>query len=349
MISQQNEKEKLKNVNIKTVAQLSGVSIATVSNVITGKKYVSPEVTQRVLQTIKKVGYTPNQIARSLKKKGTTFFGVMVPDVTNPFFAEIVRGIESVALENGYQIFLCNTDGNVSREKATLKSFIEHYVEGIINVAPRMEETALYTFIKRTPMVVVDRPISFHDSFFGLVYTDNLTASSKLARHFIQKGHTSFACLAGPLIVPNVRNRIAGFVGELQRLNIPQEKIIILHGEFKYESGFLLMEKLFTLKNHPTAIFACNDLMAWGAIEAAKKKGFQIPKDLAIAGFDNVFFSELINPSLTTINQEKFNAGVIATQMLLKINTWKKSASVIPDNFSRTTILQADLIQRKST
>ena len=348
MIPNQNEEEKLKTVNIKTVAQLCGVSIATVSNVITGKKYVSPEVRQRVLKTIRKVGYTPNQIARSLKSKRTTFLGVMVPDVTNPFFAEIVRGVESIALESGLQIFLCNTDGDISREKATLQSLIEHHVEGIINVAPRMDEETLFSLVKETPMVVVDRPMSFDSPIFGSVYTDNLTASSKLARHLIQKGHGSFACLAGPLIVPNVRNRITGFVGELVRASVPQEKIFIFYGEFKFESGSLLMEEILTKKNHPTAIFACNDLMAWGAIEAAKRRGCSIPQDVAIAGFDNVFFSELINPSLTTINQEKFKVGAIAAQILLKINMWKNNLISV-DGFSRLAVLQADLIQREST
>jgi len=276
----------------------------------------------------------------------------MVPDITNPFFAEIVRGLESVALENGFQMFLYNTDGDVSRENTILKSFIEHHVEGIVNVAPRMSEEKLYSFVKSrlVPMVVVDRPVSFDDPFFGLVYTDNVTASSKLALHFLQKGHKSFACLAGPLIVLNVCDRISDFVGELRRLSVPQSSIFVLYGEFKFESGFRLMEELLEFENRPTAVFACNDLMAWGAMEAAKRRGFSIPKDIAIAGFDNVFFAELMNPSLTTINQEKFGAGVIATQILLEIvNARKGKVPIGAESFVRKVTLQADLIQREST
>lgn len=333
------------NTTIKDVAKAANVSTATVSNVISKVKYVSPELTKRVEKVIKQVNYKPSKIARSLKVNKTFYLGLIVPDITNPFFAEVVRGVESVALRENYQIFLCNTDGNVLREEKALKSFYEHHVDGIISVAPRMEEADLEKYFKSIPFVIADRPLNIKNYEANLVYADNIKSSYQLAKHLIKKGHQSFAYIAGPREVLNVQKRIFGFSKGLKDSGFSEEKNVILYGEFNYENGFKLMNKILELKPHPTAVFALSDITAWGALESAKAKGLNIPEDIAIAGFDNVYFSKLLNPSLTTIHQPKYELGRVAVNILIKkLNNMKKGLMK-----KNEIILESKLILRNST
>jgi len=334
-----------KRYNIKEVAILAGVSVATVSNVISGIKYVSPELKEKVSKVIKQLDYRPSKIARGLKMKKTFQIGVLVTDITNPFFAEVVRGIESIVLKEGYQMFLCNTDGNIQREEEILRVFLEPCVDGIINVAPRMDERSLRNFLD-IPTVIVDRPISVDNQQVGNIYADNISCSAQLAKYFIKKGHKTFACIAGPKHVPNVQKRIYGFRKELENAGVSKENILFLYGEFKHEDGYKLMNKLLNCKLKPTCVFLCSDIMAWGALEAIKKRGLKIPEDVAIAGFDNNYFSKLLNPPLTTIHQPKFKLGGGAAKILIDIINNKYSGKY---KRAREVVLDSKLIIREST
>ena len=328
-------------ITIKDVAQLSGVSIATISNVITRKKHVGPEVTQKVMQAMRKLNYRPNMIARSLKVKKTNNIGVLAPDISNPFFAEIIKGVESVAKKKGRQFFLCNTNGDVEIERSALEAFESQNVDGIINIAPRMEDGALRASVA-LPHIVVDRPIDAH-GLMGCVHSDNLAGCQELARHFLEMGHTRFACMAGPVeTVPNARTRLDGFCGELRRAGVAKRDIVVYVGEFCFDDGYALMKKMLARKSRPTAVFLCSDIMAWGALECAKQKGVRIPQDIAIAGFDNVYFSTLVSPVLTTIDAPKFKAGVIAFDMLHELMSGVKDAK-------REVIMETRLVVRGST
>lgn len=300
---------------IKDVAKLSGVSVATISNVITRKKYVSPEVTQTVTRAMRKLNYRPNMIARSLKVKKTNNIGVLAPDISNPFFADIVKGVESVAKEKGCQFFLCNTNGDVEVERNALGAFESQNVDGIINIAPRMEDGELFASVG-LPHVVVDRPVDT-PGLMGCVCSNNDTGCRQLAQHFLEMGHSRFACLAGPLDnVPNARARLDGYRDELLRAGVSKRDIAVYVGEFCFEDGYSFMGKMLSRKSVPTAVFVSSDLMAWGALECAKERGVRIPQDMAIAGFDNVYFSTLVSPALTTIDAPKFKCGVLAFGML---------------------------------
>jgi LacI family transcriptional regulator len=303
---------------MKDIAKAAAVSVATVSNVLSGKKYVSPEVKERVESVIRKMDYKPSHIARSLKNHRTFQIGVMVPDITNPYFAEIIRGVESVTLKNNFQLFLCNTDGESFREELSISSFLKYRVDGIIDVAPRMNEEMLKKGFSETPLVIVDREISFTSPWMDVVYTNNYKASAQLAKHFLEKGYRRLACLAGPFSVPSARQRLNGFIHYLNEHGIPDSDITVRHGEFKFESGFYMMRELLKETGYPRAVFACNDLMAWGALEAIKENGLAIPSDISIAGFDNVYFSRFVVPALTTVHQKKYEAGQIATELLLE-------------------------------
>ncbi len=333
-------------IRMKDVAKAAGVSVATVSNTLSGKKYVSPELRERVLKTIENMGYKPSKIARNLKIKRTFVIGLIIPDVTNPYFAEIARGVEDILLKHDYQMFLCNTDGNKRRERVVIDSLLSQHVEGIINVAPRSTDRDLVEYVGNTPMVVMDRDVNEISPYFDSVYTDNYEASSRLAEHFLRLGHRSFACLAGPDDVPIARRRLRGFIDKLEQERVDGKNTTVLKGTFQFESGYELMKHLLRKKPYPSAVFAANDLMAWGAVEAAKEKGIRIPNDIAIAGFDNIYFSEFIIPALTTIHQPKFEAGQIAMRKLMEKIEKKNKKSPLE---ARSVILEGRLVIREST
>jgi len=333
--------------NMKDVAKRAGVSVATVSNVISGKKFVSPELKSVVLDSINALQYRPSKIARSLKIRKSFLVGLLVPDITNPYFAEIARGVESIAVDHDYQMFLCNSDGKSYREEETLISFLGHGVDGVINVAPRMEEGLLAALSDGMPMVILDRHLTIENPLIDIIYTNNFKGSAQLARHLLNKGHKRFACIAGPRDVPSAVRRLQGFCSELERDGIREGDIRIYYGGFKYEDGFKIMkQQILKLKNRPTAVFAGNDMMAWGAIEAAKQHGLKIPIDISIAGFDNVLYSSLVIPSMTTVNQPKYEAGRAAMKLLLdKIMKKQNGESV----HTRKMELDSQLIVREST
>lgn len=333
--------------NMKDVAKRAGVSVATVSNVMSGKKYVSPELKRAVLESIDALQYRPSKIARSLKIRKSFLVGLLVPDITNPYFAEIARGVESIALEHDYQMFLCNSDGRSYREEETLISFLGHGVDGVINVAPRMDEELLADLSNGMPMVILDRHLKIENPLIDVVYTNNFKGSAQLARHLLDKGHKRFACISGPKDVPSAVRRLQGFCSELEKDGIKGENLKIYFGGFKYEDGFKIMKQyILKLKIRPTAVFAGNDMMAWGAIEAAKQNGLKIPEDIAIAGFDNVLYSSLVIPSMTTVDQPKFEAGRTAMKLLLEKITKKQHGEYVD---TRKIELDSHLIVREST
>jgi len=250
--------------NMKIVAKMAGVSVATVSNVISGNKYVSQQLKDRVNIAMKDLKYRPSKIARSLKIQKSFLVGLVVPDITNPYFAEIVRGVESIVLKNEYQMLLCNSDGSREREETILESFHCHGVDGIINVAPRMDEEQLAMLSDGMPTVILDRHLTIINDLIDIIYTNNFKGSKELARHFLQNGHSSFACIAGPKDVPTACRRLQGFFSELAASGIPENRVLTFYGNFKFEDGYKFMTEILSSRPFPTAVFAGNDMMAWG-------------------------------------------------------------------------------------
>lgn len=333
-----------KNITIKDVAKEADVSVATVSNIINKKdKYVSPELKKRVEKAINKLNYSPNKIARSLKVQKSFNIGVLVPDITNPFFAEIVKGGEKLAVNNDYQILLYNTDGNTKREKNCINNFLNQGVDGIIDIAPRRNNQEIKKYYEETdvPMVVVDRPIKLSSEYAGVVFADNYIGSHEVAEHLLKNDKRKYICMAGPKNVPNVKKRINGFTDGLKEHGISKKEIEIIYGEFNHQSGHDLMKVLLNKYKNQMSIFICSDIMAWGAIEAIKNSNKKIPEDIAIVGFDNIYFSELLSPPLTTVNQPKFELGHKSVQLLFNIMQDKKEL--------REIILSTNLIIRETS
>lgn len=304
---------------IKDVAKLSGVSTATVSNILTGKKYVGPEVTQRVRQAMEELDYQPNTIARSLKISRSYNIGIMVPDITNPFFGEIVKYAQQIANKENYQITLCDSDNDAKREPKIINTFLSAGVDGIINVAPRMKQAQLGKDLG-VPMVVVDRPHFETNANIAFVYADNYKGAAAVAEHFIQKKYRRFACFTGPVgEVPNARMRFDGFLDELKKQGVTEDAWTVFYCDFSFESGYQTMETVLEDydPSQPLAVFVSSDIMAWGAMEAVKSHKLKIPRDIAIVGYDNIYFSEFLYPKLTTVGNPTKDMASTATRMLL--------------------------------
>jgi LacI family transcriptional regulator len=330
---------------MKDVAKEAGVSVATVSNTISGKKYVSPELKKHVLETIEKMGYKPSRLAQSLKINRTKFIGLMIPDITNPYFAEIARGVEGVCIRNDLQFFLCNTDGSVKQEHKILNTFMAQHVEGIINVAPRMAESEFLEYLHDIPMVILDRKINLDHPMLDNIYMCNEKGAVQVAQYFLEKKFENFACISGPEDVLPARKRLKGFCSKLLASGVNERNVMVKFGDFKYDSGYALAKEIIRESKKPLALFASNDLMAWGAVEAIKELDFRIPEDISIVGYDNIFIAKLIVPSLTTVNQKKYEAGRTAMEAL-----FNKIKRVLDDEEQVNHIveLQTELIIRQT-
>jgi len=302
---------------IHEVAERAGVSVTTVSHVINETRPVSDDLRRRVLAAMGELGYQPNALARSLRRKETHTIGMIVPDSANPFFAEVARGIEDVSFEQGYSVILCNSDGDLATELLYVNVLTEKQVDGILFVAAGVSTEHIRTLqARRMPLVVVDRDIP--SVAVDSVLTDNASGGWLAVRHLVELGHRRIGCIAGPSDLTPSAERVTGYRRALRERDIPVDETLTVKGDFQYESGYQAAHQLLVMDDPPTAIFACNDLMAVGAIRAALELGRQVPASLSVVGFDDVRLASFTNPPLTTIVQPKFEMGTLAATMLLE-------------------------------
>ncbi len=303
---------------IREVAQRAGVSYATVSHVINNTRFVSDETRARVQQAMSELNYRPNAIARSLRNGRTNSIGMILPDSSNPYFAEIGRAIEDEAFNHGYSIILCNMELDPDKENFYVDVLIKKQVDGIIFVATG-DQLPLLDILRsyHIPVVMIDRDLP--EVEVDTIITDNPLGGYLATRHLLELGHRRIACITGPSsnITPSA-GRITGYRRALEEAGISYEDKIVRLGDFHPRSGMEITDQFLREPNPPTAIFACNDLMALGAIRAARKAGLQVPDELSIVGFDNIDLANYTNPPLTTISQEQSHLGVWATQTLVR-------------------------------
>ena len=308
------------NATIKDIARHAGVSTATVSNVLTQKKYVSADLEQRVFQAINELGYRPNVYARNLKTNRSHIIGVHVPDITNPFFSEGVKAVQNVAAADSYQIVLYDSDNNLESEVKNIAGMISTQVDGIIAIAPRMQVDELLAMVE-VPLVIVDRPPLPTQRNVAYVYADNYRGAASVADFLVGKGYRRFYCLAGPTeLVCNAEARLTGFTETLRLHGIPESACHVSSGDFTFDSGYDLMKDILTTYDpagSPAAAFVSSDIMAWGAMEALKEKKFKIPRDMGVVGYDNIYFSSFLYPKLTTVENPIREMAVNAANLML--------------------------------
>jgi len=302
---------------MRDVAEHARVSVTTVSHVVNETRPVSDGLRERVLAAIEELDYQPNVLARSLRRGKTHTIGMIVPDSANPFFAAVARGIEDTSFENSHSLILCNSDGDLEKELLYTDVLVEKQVDGILFVAAGVSTEHINALqARRIPVVLVDRDIP--DVAVDSVLTDNARGGWLATHHLIELGHRRIGCIAGPSDLTPSADRVTGYSQALAERDMSVDQALVAKGDFQYESGYQAARQLLAMDDPPTAVFACNDLMAVGVIAAAVEMGFQVPADLSVVGFDDVRLASFANPPLTTIVQPKHDMGVIAAKMLLE-------------------------------
>ncbi len=287
---------------INDVAKRAGVSITTVSYVLTGKRFVSDDLKKRVHEAMKEVGYRRNNLARSLRLGKTDTIGLVIPDSSNLFFAEISRNIEDIGFENQYTVFFCNSDDNPVKQSKYLDDLIAKQVDGIIFISVSNNKSELVQLKEANiPFVIVDRNETGLEA--DLVLLDNFAGGRLAVEELISLGHTKIACITGPSMSDPTAERYHAYRKVLEEHDIPLRPEYIATGDFRHKGGEMAMNQLLRLPDPPTAVFVCNDMMAIGAIRAINKFGLRVPEDISIIGFDNIPIAEAIMPALTTIAQ----------------------------------------------
>lgn len=325
---------------ISDVAAKAGVSVATVSRVINGSSKVSPETLIKVKQAIAELNYRPNLLGRALRKTKSERVLVLLPNIANPFYAEIVKGIEDVANKNGYSIMLCNTDSNLEREKKYIKMLKSHLADGAILMASEMTCEELTELSHEIPIVQcceykVGIPITH-------VSIDNEMAAYKAVNHLIGLGHKKIAFIGAKNQFLSSSLRKDGYIRALNEAGIDFDPAYCGYGDYSYKSGFRIMKQLLSLEARPTAVFCISDLMAVGAIRSAMEEELRVPEDLAVCGFDNIYFSRMFKPTLTTVSQPMHDLGCTAMEALINIIEEK---STEPMHY----FMEHELIIREST
>jgi LacI family transcriptional regulator len=328
-------------VTMADVAKHAGVSTATVSHVLNRTRYVSEETRAHVLAAVNDLGYRPNRLARSLVRGETHTLGLIIPDQANPFFAELARGVEDTGFGRGYNVILCNSYGDLDKELRYQDVLSQKQVDGILLVAAGASTEHVESLqAQGMPVVIVDRDLA--DVAVDKVLTDNLKGGRLATKHLIELGHRRIGCIAGPSQVTPSSERVTGYRQVLEESGIAVDQNLILRGDFQPESGYQGARQLLARDDAPTAIFACNDLMAIGVISAAAQLGLDVPAHLSVVGFDNIRLSEFANPPLTTIVQPGHEQGVLAAELLLE-------RMQQPDLPPRREVLDARLLVRRST
>jgi LacI family transcriptional regulator len=326
---------------IREVAARAGVSPTTVSHVINNTRFVSPEARERVLQAMEELGYRPNVLARSLRRGETRTLGLILPDSANPFFAEVARAIEDAAFREGYNVILGNSENELDKERLYVEVLTTKQVDGLIFVAAGDRSQSLEDLMRQeVPVVVVDRQLSHLD--VDTVLADNLQGGLLATRHLIRLGHRRIGCITGPSHLTPSAQRVIGFRQALGEAGLEVEEDLIVRGDFSPRSGYLATRRLFTLPHPPTAIFACNDMMAIGALRALAELGLAVPDTVAIIGFDDIELASYTSPPLTTIRQDKVALGQSAVHLLLE----RIANRNLP---ARRVVIPTTLIERETT
>jgi LacI family transcriptional regulator len=308
-------------MTINDVAKKANTSKATVSLVLNGKdNRISNETRDIVLQAANEIGYRPNRIARSLTQSRTKTLGLIIPDIRNTFFAEIAKGVEDEAYSMGHNVFLCNSDNIQEKEVHHITGLLDWGVDGIIldmaaDGAYQGKDTFRLLKSEKLPVILVDRNVS--QSNYGSVMLDNEQGAYEATAFLLKSGHKRIGCIAGALWLDCDKERLIGYKKALKEVNIKFDPDLLIEAGYKFEGGANASLQLYEKK--VSAIFSFNDLMAYGSISALESKGINVPHDISIVGFDNIFFSQFRGVRLTTVEQPAYEMGKKAARYLMDL------------------------------
>ncbi|MGY0694766.1 catabolite control protein A [Virgibacillus sp. FSP13] len=305
------------NITIYDVAREANVSMATVSRVVNGNPNVKPVTRKKVLATIERLGYRPNAVARGLASKKTTTVGAIIPDISSIFFAELARGIEDIATMYKYNIILSNSDQNKDKELQLINTMLEKQVDGILFMGGNITEEHVNQF-KTSSVPVVLAATYDETETIPSVNIDYEVAAFEATKFLIEQGNTHPAFVSGQDGTNINQQKYEGFRRALKESGIEFNENYMVQGDYSYDSGLEAIEQLLALSEQPTAIFVASDEMALGVIHGAQDKGYHVPEDLEVFGFDNTRLATMVRPTLSTIVQPMYDIGAVAMRLLTK-------------------------------
>lgn len=329
-------------VSLKSVASLAGVSIATVSRVLNGDAVVKDETRLAVQKAIKASGYHPNRVAQRLRStvRSKKLIGLLIPDIQNPFYVDVIRGIEEYAYENGSAVVIGNFSQDRKKEKLYIDILRSESVDGFIVAPSDGKDEYVEDLINDGHAVVcIDRGLT--NLSVDVVKSDNETGAFNAVEHLIKLGHRRIAHITGDPSIPTTQERISGYMAAHRQYGLPVDNDIIRGRESNFVSGLELTREILDLPDCPTAIFAANNLLTLGALETILTRGLKIPEDIAVVGFDDVYWATSLNPPLTAVRQHGLEIGQRAIELLyLRIQH--------PSRLPANVIIKTELMIRKS-
>jgi DNA-binding LacI/PurR family transcriptional regulator len=325
---------------IRDVAERAGVSIATVSRVLNRDPRVKDHLRERVLKAVAELNYRPSGIARNMRRQSTQVIGLIISDIQNPFFTALVRAVEDVAYSNQFTVILCNSDEDPQKEQLYAEVLIQERVSGVI-IVPTGRDACDLLLKERVPLVLVDRrlPGVMADS----VTLDNIAGAYAATYHLLQLGHTRIGLVGAPLHVSVGIERRLGYERALAEAGLTVDESLIHIGDFKETGGYRATRALLSLNPPPTAIFAVNNLMTTGALQAISEGGLRIPGDVSVVAFDDMPWLPLLTPPLTAVRQPVYEIGRTAAELLFQ------RMSLGPGGPIREVVLQPEFVIRGST
>src|SRR6266446_3981392 len=333
---------RMSTVRIKEVAKLARVSTATVSHVINKTRFVSDDTKRRVLYAIERVGYTPNIHARNLASGQSRTLGLIISDITNPFFPDLVKSIQERALELGYDVIVLNTNYEPERDSRYVQRLLELRVRGVMILTTEMDLSVIERLSSREIAVVfLDiGKVGPHTSNIRVNYEKGV---HEAVEHLLELGHRQIAFISGPVRFKSAQFRRQAFLETMKKHGASlQTEPVICEGDFKLESGQQAVRELLVLKNRPTAIIAANDLMAMGALRELGRAGLQVPRDMSVIGCDDIWLAKLTDPQLTTIMIPRAEIGAAAVEAVLHTNAGEGRSG-------REIKIRTELLVREST
>ncbi|WP_026693632.1 catabolite control protein A [Peribacillus kribbensis] len=306
------------NITIYDVAREANVSMATVSRVVNGNPNVKPATRKKVMEVIDRLGYRPNAVARGLASKKTTTVGVIIPDISSIFFAELARGIEDIATMYKYNIILSNSDQNTEKELHLLNTMLGKQVDGIVFMGSKISEAHIEEF-KKSPVPIVLAGTLDETGQIPSVNIDNESAAYDAIKFFTEKGHKKIAFLSGVYKDPINEKRMAGYKKALEEADIEFNEEYVVDGDYTYDSGMEAIDRLMKIQEKPTALLAGGDEMALGVVHAAQDAGVQVPGDLEVISFDNTRLTLMVRPRITTVVQPLYDIGAVSMRLLTKL------------------------------
>jgi LacI family transcriptional regulator, repressor for deo operon, udp, cdd, tsx, nupC, and nupG len=317
--------------NIQEVAERAGVSVATVSRVLNNVSSVSPKTRLKVESAIKELKYEPSMLGRNLRNSESRMLLILIPSISNPFYSEIINGIENIAIVNHYNILLCQTNSNPQRENIYFNMVKNKLADGIISMDPAVNMKKLNELADKHSIILCSE--YEEGGSIPFVTIDNELAAYQAVKHLLTLGKTKIALINSDEKFLYARQRRSGYERALKEFGLPICHDYIYHtNQIDFESGVMAMRRLLQLKDRPTAVFAVSDTLAIGALKELNTSGVKVPTEIALVGFDKITFSNMTNPTLTTIEQPMYKMGCIAANMLINLIKGKTVESVVLDH-----------------